>query len=151
MMESLCIGLFGEEFVRTGKTRIEMPVEEIESPVIGMFEGTRFNQDVRNWNTRGWVSINSMFRNTRLFDQSLGDWDIEYLKDADKVLEGAVDFSTESYDATLIGWAAQAPKIRKYVILGVGSVQFSEKAIDARNLLINVYSWIIKDGGLKIN
>ena len=56
--------------------------------------------------------------------------------------------STANYDATLIGWAAQAPNIQSNVVFSLGP-KYTSAAQSARDLLTGTYGWTISDGGLQ--
>ena len=82
-----------------------------------------FNQPLGSWNMGNVTTMNNMLRNLgTTFDQSLANWDITSLSTANNMFFGST-LSTASYDATLIGWAAQ--DITNAVSIGFGSSQFT--------------------------
>ena len=111
------------------------------------FDADSFNQLIGSWDTGNVTSMNNLFRsNLSTFDQSLANWDITSLTTASNMFN-ASGLSTASYDATLIGWAAQS--ITNAVSINFGSSKFTSggAAETARNTLINTFGWTIVDGG----
>ncbi|HRW99495.1 MAG TPA: BspA family leucine-rich repeat surface protein, partial [Cyclobacteriaceae bacterium] len=131
-----------------------------------------FNQDVSGWDVSSVTTMRSMFAvatgfnnggqpldwvNTGMlattqfmffdatsFDQSLGTWDIGNVTNMSNMLDNSA-MSVANYDATLIGWEAQAPG--NVVTLGATGLQFCSAATAHANLM-STYGWTINDAGL---
>lgn len=111
------------------------------------FDADSFNQPIGSWDTGNVAGMSNMFRsNLSTFDQSLANWDITSLTNGSSMFN-ASGLSTASYDATLIGWAAQS--ITNAVSIDFGSSQYTlgGAAEAARNTLVSTYGWTIVDGG----
>ncbi len=139
-----------------------------------MFAGTisglsSFNQDIGNWNVSEVINMNSMFQSASAFNQDLGDWNVSKVTTMEFMFFEAVNFdqslgnwnvsnvqnmrsflgdtsiSTESYDATLIGWNDLA-SLQNNVVFNSG---FSKYCLGeaARQNIIDTYGWTIDDGG----
>jgi|GEM_PF-6801800 len=65
-----------------------------------------FNHDIGGWDTSNVTNMRIMFQHARQFNQSLGAWDVAKVTTMDNLF-GSSAMDTASYDATLIGWAAQ--------------------------------------------
>jgi len=110
-----------------------------------VFSGaTAFNQDLASWDLSAVWITSYMFSGATSFDQDLSSWDVSGVFDATAMLSGS-GLSTENYDALLISWAAQNTQVG--VDFGVGDVQYSAAAAEARALLISGSAWSITDGG----
>ncbi|MCT4586861.1 MAG: BspA family leucine-rich repeat surface protein [Carboxylicivirga sp.] len=114
-----------------------------------MFSGAiAFNQDISSWNVSQVTDMTQMFQKASSFNQDLGSWDITgishkaYMYD---MLNGS-NLSSTIYDATLQGWANQA--VVSEINLGTVSASYC-KSSDARETLINTYSWTINDEGVE--
>lgn len=136
----------------------------------GMFNTTAFNQDIGGWDLGNAINMDAMFRSARFFDQNIGGWDVSNVENMRGMFRGAVSFdqdisgwdvsqvtdmtdmftvaglSTENYDNLLIGWA-NLPALQEGVVFGAGNSQYSERAAEARALMVNEYNWTITDGG----
>ena len=111
------------------------------------FDADSFNQPIGVWNTSNVTSLNNTFRsNLSGFNQSLSNWNITSLTTGLNMFNASA-LGTASYDATLIGWAAQS--ITNTVSVDFGSSQYTlgGAAEAARNTLVNTYGWTITDGG----
>ena len=111
------------------------------------FDADSFNQPIGSWDTSNITTFNNTFRsNLSTFNQSLANWDITSLTIGSNMFN-ASGLSTASYDATLIGWAAQS--ITNAVNIDFGSSQYTlgGAAEAARDTLVNTYGWTITDGG----
>jgi hypothetical protein len=92
------------------------------------------------------------------FDQSLADWDVQNLSQANMCGSGlrAIALSTSNYDATLIGWEAALQAaypsgvgypLSPYGNFGVSQYTSGGAADAARASLISTFGWTITDGG----
>ena len=111
------------------------------------FDADSFNQPIGSWDTSNITTFNNTFRsNLSTFNQSLANWDITSLTIGSNMFN-ASGLGTASYDATLIGWAAQS--ITNAVNIDFGSSQYTlgGAAEAARDTLVNTYGWTITDGG----
>ncbi|MDR9408250.1 MAG: BspA family leucine-rich repeat surface protein, partial [Balneolaceae bacterium] len=98
----------------------------------GMFSGAEnFNQNISNWDVSGIEDMVDMFANASSFDQNLSGWDISSITTMAGMLDGS-GLSTENYDATLTGWAAQT--VESDVDLGADGLTYCDGA-DARGVL----------------
>ncbi|NBC66189.1 MAG: BspA family leucine-rich repeat surface protein, partial [Bacteroidetes bacterium] len=105
-----------------------------------MFDGaTSFNQDLSEWNTDGVGGMGWMFHDAMAFNQDLGDWDISDVTSMTEMLDGS-GLSTENYDATLTGWAAQT--VQSEVELGAESLTYCEAEAERQSLIADD-SWDI--------
>ncbi|MEX0274498.1 MAG: BspA family leucine-rich repeat surface protein [Flavobacteriaceae bacterium] len=69
-------------------------------------DATSFNQDISGWDTGNVSKIYNMFDGASSFDQDLGSWDIGSISGID-TMSHMLDnsgMSTESLNATLVGW-----------------------------------------------
>ena len=106
-----------------------------------------FNQPIGSWDMSNVTQMNNMFRNNSfVFDQSLANWNITSLTTANNMFNTS-GLSTASYDATLIGWAAQSITNAVSIVFGNSKFTSGGAAETARNTLINTYGWTIVDGG----
>ncbi|WP_188752688.1 BspA family leucine-rich repeat surface protein [Parapedobacter defluvii] len=115
----------------------------------GMFEEAKvFNGSLVGWQPGvallGGCDLGAMFREAEAFDQSLGSWDIAKASTLYQMLHYS-GLSAANYDATLIGWAAQE-NIPVDMNLGAESLTYCAGA-DARQQLIDDFSWTINDAG----
>lgn len=132
-------------------------------------EHTIFNQDISNWNVSKVTNMNNMFKNNIAFNQPLNNWDTSNVTTLENAFYGATSFdqpldnwdvskvtnmtdlfygielSTGNYDSILTSWANQP--VQSDINLNAGDSKYSSAAASAREDLINIYSWIISDGG----
>jgi len=135
------------------------------------FNANRFNQDVSMWDVSrvrymqymffscadmsfgfdGWdtSSVDNFYRfagDTNFLDTSFGYLDISSAIDIGLFKDGGQTISTENYNNTLIGWAAQT--VNPNLTTSFGSATYSYSAFDARNTLTSApNNWLITDGG----
>lgn len=135
------------------------------------FNANRFNQDVSMWDVSrvrymqymffscadmsfgfdGWdtSSVDNFFRfadSTDVLDTSFGYLDISSAINIGLFKDSGQTISTENYNNTLIGWAAQT--VNPDLTTSFGSATYSYSAFDARNTLTSApNNWIITDGG----
>ncbi len=109
--------------------------------MFSMFENAvAFNQDLSSWNTGGVSNMFRMFSGASSFDQNLGAWDINQNINMGEMLNGS-GLSMTNYDATLTGWAGQAPSART---LGASGLIYAAD-LAARATLVNTYGWNITE------
>ncbi|WP_298516759.1 BspA family leucine-rich repeat surface protein [uncultured Kordia sp.] len=81
-----------------------------------MFQNaTAFNQNISGWNVSSVQRMDRMFQNATAFNQDLSNWDISSLgssvtftESAEFMFFDATAFSTENYDALLLGWSTDS-------------------------------------------
>lgn len=99
-----------------------------------------FNGTVGSWDVSGVTSMYGMFQGASAFNQPLGQWDVSQVANMGDMLTSA-GLSRESYDATLIAWAAR-PAVQRNVEFGVDGLTYCAGA-SARQQLIADYGWAI--------
>lgn len=100
-----------------------------------------FNIDISGWDVSSATTMEDMFFAASDFNQSLGDWDISSVTDMTEMLD-FTDLSTDNYDDTLIGWAAQT--VQPNVTLGATNLEYTSAATSARNTLTSApNNWTI--------
>ncbi len=135
------------------------------------FNANAFNQDVSMWDVSrvrymhymfyscrdmsfgfdGWdtSSVYNFYRfagDTNFLDTSFGYLDMSSAIDIGLFKNGGQTISTENYNNTLIGWAAQT--VNPDLTTSFGSATYSYSAFDARNTLTSApNNWVITDGG----
>lgn len=103
-----------------------------------------FNQDIGKWDTTNTVKMRAMFHNALQFNQNIGAWNVEELQNCEAFLEKNKHFSTQNYDALLIGWSKQ--KLQQGLTLNVGKTKNSEASKAAKESIISNFKWTIIDG-----
>ena len=104
-----------------------------------------FNQNIGNWNVSKVTDMGSMFKEAKIFNQDLGDWSVGNVRTMKSMFEG-IALSTENYDQILIRWSEQTLKSSVQFNAG-NSIYSCGDAQDARDKLLNLWRWIIFDGG----
>ena len=103
-----------------------------------------FNGDIGHWDlgyARYWANT---FNGSGL-DTNLAAWDISNVTNLNNfLLNGGM--STDNYDDTLEGWAAQTPNTGVQCHFGSSVNTLGGTAEAAKNVLINTYGWTITDG-----
>ena len=108
------------------------------------FDATAFNQDIGEWTVSGVGDMSGMFLDATSFNQDIGSWVISSVISMAFMLNNS-GISTENYDATLTGWAAQT--VQSEVRLGAGGLTYCEAEAD-RQSLIDDDSWDITGDAL---
>lgn len=135
------------------------------------YNANAFNQDVSMWDVSrvrfmqymffscadmsfgfdGWdtSSVENFYKfadDTNVLDTSFGYFDMSSAIDIGLFKNGGQTISTENYNNTLIGWAAQT--VNPDLTTSFGSATYSYSAFDARNTLTSApNNWVITDGG----
>lgn len=78
------------------------------------------------------------------FNQDVSTWDVSSVTDAGSMFNGS-GLSTLNYDALLNGWSLQT--VQQGVTFGAAGLTYCGGE-EARQRLIDNYSWTITDGGL---
>ncbi|GAB5525207.1 MAG: hypothetical protein Roseis2KO_30790 [Roseivirga sp.] len=100
-----------------------------------------FNQDISGWDISGIDNLESMFDGAAAFDQNLGSWNVTEVDNMESMFNNA-GMSQASYDATLIGWAAQ--DIQEEPTVGADGLKYCAGA-EARTKLENDFGWDFED------
>lgn len=91
-----------------------------------------FNQDLRDWDVSGVTDMTGMFRGADSFNQNLGDWTITLVANMSLMLDGTA-ITTQNYDSTLIGWAAQT--VQSGVSLGAQALTYCNGETHRQSLI----------------
>lgn len=111
----------------------------------GAFRASALNQNIAHIITSSMTNMNTALLDVDEFDQDLSGADVTGLTSATNFMLNADGLSTANYDATLIGWAAQA--VNSGVSIHFGSSTYSAgTAATARATLVSA-GWTITDGG----
>ena len=115
-----------------------------------------FNQDIGGWNVSNVTNMTEMLWGASSFDQDISNWDIDQVTNLINFMLGA-GISTTNYDLLIVGWEAQLQATwpsgvgYPYTInVNFGSSQYSNYLMnpgEARYNLVNVFGWVITDGG----
>ena len=111
-----------------------------------MFNGaSTFNQNLGNWDVSSVIDMRDMFNAAAFFNQDIGNWNVSSVLTMDEMFSG-ISLSTTNYDNLLIGWAQLT--LQNGVTFDGGNSKYnSSSAADARQSIIDNYSWLIIDGG----
>jgi len=110
--------------------------------------------DPSGWDVSNVTNMNSIFKNCKNMDFSLGDWDLSSATNVKFIFRnttgaGTTGISTANYDATLIGWAAN-PNTPDTLTTDFGGSTYTGTsgtlASSSRATLIGK-GWTIADGG----
>ena len=114
-----------------------------------MFENSKgFTGDgLGQWVNTPFQNINDMLFDNDSFDESLANWDISNLTNANTFMNAASGMSTANYDATLIGWAAQIPLSYNGTLNFGGSKYTPGGAAEAARTALIADVGAISDGG----
>ena len=144
-------------------------VSSVEVMQAMFWEAEAFNQDIGNWDVSAVDNMRQMFWEAESFNQDIGDWDVSNVENMRGLFEGAASFdqdlgnwdmtnvtnvigmfsqtdlTSRNYDAILEGWSGQT--VQNDLTFGAEGV-FYCNAGDARQYLIDEFSWTINDEGL---
>jgi len=104
-----------------------------------------FNQDLSSWDVSGLNNFGNMFSGADAFNQDLSVWDISGAEFMQNMLN-STGLSTENYDNTLIGWAAQS--VESGVNLGASGLTYCDAADERQSLIDSPNNWTISDAGI---
>ena len=111
-----------------------------------MFRGaTSFNQNIGNWNTSSVIGMVLMFENATSFNQNIGSWNIANIINMSYMLNNS-GLSIANYDATLMGWAAQATQPN--IALGAQGLRYCAGATARVTLTSAPKNWTITGDAL---
>lgn len=109
-------------------------------------DATAFNQNIGNWDTSSVFFMNDMFAYATSFSQDLSNWDVSNVISMSGMFYG-VTLSTSNYNSLLIQWSQLA--LQSDLTFHAGYSRYSSgTAENARNYIINTFSWTIYDGGV---
>lgn len=107
------------------------------------YGATAFNQPLSTWNTSSVWHFGIAFSTAASFNQSLASWDMTSATEVDGMLNGTA-MAWNNYNATLIGWSAQAlPDLRDNMELGADGRKYTAAAEAARTTLVETKGWPI--------
>ena len=121
-------------------------LSSVTSLLFAFYSARRFNEDLSNWDVSNVTSFSYCFERTKI-DQSFAQWDMTSATIAVRMFRGQT-LSVPNYDATLVAWASQS--LNNNVSIDFGNSQYSGSnlaVVNARDTLIENYSWTIVDGG----
>lgn len=105
-----------------------------------------FNQPIGNWEVSNVTNMSGMFNNATSFNQNLGLWQIGNVTNMTNMLSNSA-LSITSYDATLIGWAAQT--VQPNITLGAMGLTYCSAVAARDKLTLPPVNWtIVGDGFL---
>jgi len=113
------------------------------------FSATAFNQNIGAWNTGNVVNMEGMMRNATAFNQNIGSWNISNIINILDFMfqKTSLNYSTENYNALLIGWASRPVKTN--ISINFGTIKYTSAASAARAILTSSPNfWTIIDGGI---
>ena len=86
-----------------------------------------------------------MFAGARSFNQDLGNWNVTQVTAMDFILS-STSLSWQNYDRLLIGWSNL--HLQTGVTFDASQIPYTSSAESARQHIIDVYHWTIRDGGM---
>ena len=85
-----------------GEIRFQSTIPLDTSNVVNMramFAGTKFNQDISNWNTSKVTDMSHMFSGATVFNQPLNTWDVSNVTDMSYMFAGVrYDWHKDKYN-----------------------------------------------------
>ncbi|MFK7937292.1 MAG: BspA family leucine-rich repeat surface protein [Saprospiraceae bacterium] len=114
-----------------------------------MFSYSAFDGNIAGWNTAAVQNMEGMFNEAYNFNQNIGSWDITSLVGVDALTNVLTlsGMSTDNYDATLTGWAAQG--VTSDLIVGVHNLKYCDGAADRQDLIDN-HNWTFQGDELDV-
>ncbi|MDC0189465.1 BspA family leucine-rich repeat surface protein [Flavobacteriales bacterium] len=103
-----------------------------------------FNQDIGDWDVSQVTYMQSMFASADSFNQDIGSWDVSNVNDMNEFFGFGAGLSIENYDALLIGWSEL--ELQENIDFNGGYSTYCLGA-EARQYIIDTFSWNITDGG----
>ena len=115
-----------------------------------MFEdATLFNQPLNtngsSWDVSSVTNMSAMFTNVTAFNQNISGWDVSSVTDMTDFMFGKSTADYDYYDNLLNAWSQLT--LQNGVNWGMGSIEYTGAGSDARQDIIDNYSWTITDGG----
>jgi len=107
-----------------------------------MFKNSRFNGDISNWDVSNIRNMDYMFKNSN-FNGDISNWNISNVTNMKEMFKG-VTLSTENYDALLSSWSNLT--LKSNVKFDGGNSHYC-LAETARQNIKDTYSWSIRDKG----
>jgi len=90
--------------------------------------------------------MNRMFASASSFNQDISAWQVQNVSNFGRFIDRS-GMSTANYDALLIAW--EQLSLQSNVTFGAGTIKYSSGApANARQSIINNYSWTFNDGGV---
>jgi surface protein len=110
---------------------------------------------INNWDVRKVTNMNDMFNSQTGFNQPINNWVVSGVTvfSNSGLTSGFMfgktfnDYSSDNYDALLIGWASRPVLTNK--LINFGTIKYTSAATSARSVLTSApNNWTIIDGGL---
>ncbi len=121
-------------------------ISRVEDMNLMFCEASQFNQDLSSWDVSGLREMLSLFRNAHNFNQDLGSWNVSRVENMANMLLGA-NMSCLHYDSILLQWSQL--ELQPNVEFHAGDAFINSiQAANAKQAIIDTYSWHIQDGGI---